>query len=398
MLSVPPLFLGLGANIDYELCWDEESFATLLARNGVTSTDGDTLLHRILKIMLSGKGAEFSVPRQEDLEMIYSAFTYQETLGGTAARAALIALLLDKNVRLHVVDEPSKYRNLLPVGVDFVWDEQSHVTSSPHVIIQYPKGANLKVGEHIFITQRANRIILTGDAANSTLPLSCNLPMYFRQAVVVLMSGFNAMDDKTELLVRLRDVEKAAAAAAAETFIVYEDAAFHNEEFHDLVLESAEKFAHCLSFNEDELSTRLRRDVDFKDCGMIADALTELSGSFPDKTILIHTADWSAIGGKRKDDLLPALICAVATSAARYVQGDAVTVLDIDKMRAKISGGVRSAFVTSLESLSGWNFIETPRLQITNPTTIGLGDSFIGGFVSAVVDLARLEFGIGDYR
>lgn len=386
MHSLPPMFLGLGANIDYEIKWDTEKFCKIINYDQFTNKSISIIISKILTCMKYGHGAEFAVPDEHYLNYICSSFSYQETLGGTAARASLVVSLFDQNSYLHLADSPENYHHLLPDTVNCIWNNKSELPSFPHVIIQYPSGVEIRHKHGEFITPNSNRIILTADIANEMLPISDELPEIIKKCPISLISGFNSIQDKSLLSLRLSTLESSMLNKSDNSIVIYEDAAFHNEELHKFVIDSVANYADVLSFNEDELSTLLNSNVDIHNIYQIHYAIEQIDSKFPNNTVILHNSIWNDMSTPSSSKLFNALQFAVATSTTRYMFGDSINKDTILKTYQNIILDKTNELSIPLNSLTNWSFIPTPQVDCPNPTTIGLGDSFIGGFLAALND------------
>ncbi|WP_249287746.1 ADP-dependent glucokinase/phosphofructokinase [Mobiluncus curtisii] len=380
------MFLGLGANIDYELKWDTQKICQILDNTEFTDKNSLSISSRIFSCMKTGQGAEFSVPNESYLNYICSSIPYQETLGGTAARAALIISLFNQNCYLHLVNNQDDYQHLLPKNVKCIWNEESNLPSSPHVIIQYPAGVRIRHNGGEFITPNSNRIILTADLANEQLPISNKLTEIVKQCPILLISGFNSITDRNILSQRLSNLENCMLNKSDCSTVIYEDAAFHDEKLHKYVIESVTKYADILSFNEDELSSLLGFEVDIRDIHQMSHVIDVLDSQFPNNTTILHNSIWNGTSAPASSKLFNALKFAVSTSTSRYIFGDSISKDRIYNTYRKITLDTTNELVTTLNNKTTWSFIGTPQVDCPYPTTIGLGDSFIGGLMTALND------------
>lgn len=103
--------------------------------------------------------------------------------------------------------------------------------------------------------------------------------------------------------------------------------------------------------------------------------------------VVLHTRSFATAYGEGAERLRPFLEGGVAVSAARYAVGDGATRSEVERLW---SVGHRSAVGAAVaERLPQFGpFVAVPALDLSDvahPTTIGLGDSFVGGAVAALV-------------
>ena len=74
-------------------------------------------------------------------------------------------------------------------------------------------------------------------------------------------------------------------------------------------------------------------------------------------------------------------------SGARYMRGDDFTEADFVHVGGRAQHGDGKAFASAIEDLLPGRICCVPAHQLTSPTptTVGLGDTFVGGFVAALV-------------
>ncbi len=74
-------------------------------------------------------------------------------------------------------------------------------------------------------------------------------------------------------------------------------------------------------------------------------------------------------------------------AATRYAHGDDFTDADVDALRRRPRRPESGAFADALRARDGRHgstVCPASRWTIENPTTVGLGDTFVGGFLAAV--------------
>lgn len=388
------LVLGLGGTVDYELAWDAGVIERLARDHGVrhselTTTapivDERSLLLTVLAFVDSGAGAERFVASSDIVERFAAHFSFAVTLGGTGVRAGLVLDALGIPSVQHLVSIDDTVRRLLPPAITYV-SSAAEDTLDPHLIVQYPAGTRVQLDDGVIVAPASNRLIFANDAPNRTMVIAPALTDELARARVFLVSGFNTMQDHDLLEQRLHDVRTAMASLPAEALVYYEDAGFYTREFAATVRSRLLSLVDVYGMNEDELQEYLGRDVDLLDADDVARALAEVRRIVPAATLVVHTRYWAIAVGEAAHRHRSALASAVVVAATRYRAGDALTARDVEETRGMPQHGGGEAVVASVEQrLAGAVGVAAFDLDVATPTTIGLGDTFVGGFLAGVV-------------
>lgn len=386
------LVLGLGGTVDYELCWDAGVFEQLASRYRVSTAeltmtapiiDERSLLVTILAFAASGSGGERHISSSEVIEIFASRFDKKVTLGGTGVRAGLALERLGVPSTQHLVSIDDNVRALLPDGIDYICSARFD-TLDPHLIVQFPPGARIRVHDGDVETPAANRLIFADDAPNREMAIAPELPRVLEEAAVFLISGFNTMQDHALLVRRLDELSAALRSLPSDALVYYEDAGFYRRAFADTVRARLLPRIDVYGMNEDELQEYLGRDVDLLDPDAVVAALEDVRRIIPAPTLVVHTRYWATAAGPHARRYHRALDSAVDVSATRYRLGDAFTGADVHSTAQmhRHPGGeavVRAATERCTEVVGTAAY----SLNVPEPTTIGLGDSFVGGFLAA---------------
>ena len=99
--------------------------------------------------------------------------------------------------------------------------------------------------------------------------------------------------------------------------------------------------------------------------------------------LVVHTRYWAIAIGPQADQHREALDSAVRVAATRYRLGDGFTARDVDETAAmRRHAGGASVIAAIQESRGDIAGVPGFALDVASPTTVGLGDSFVGGFLS----------------
>ncbi len=384
------ILLGMGNSLDYEMAWRPEAISRLAADWGIDSwppapehIDSERdLLCAILAYSAAGIGTERAVGSVATIESLARRLGFRESLGGTGVRAARVLKLLGIDCTLHLSSMSAQVQSLLWPGVSYLSSRRSP-TAYPHLIVQFASDGQLEVGGVARTPPRANRLIFVNDPDNAELALAPDLPQAVSSSAIWLISGLNAIADEAHLTVLLGQIQALAHAARPGSWTVYEDGGFHHQKLAVRALTAMAGVCDVVGMNEDEFALHLGRSVDLQDPLAVADALTTVARKRRIENLVVHTAQWAAAVGPRAEQLRPALIQGVLAGAARYSNGDAMTADDLDLMRSAPAHADGATVATGLEQ-AGMTAVAAPDLHPGDPVTIGLGDSFVGGFLAGL--------------
>jgi ADP-dependent phosphofructokinase/glucokinase len=393
------IVLGLQGTVDYEIAWDREVIDAMIIEHGIENDEIDagiavvderSLLISVLGFLATGAGGERHVASSEIVERFAARFPRTITLGGTGVRAALVLRKLGIPSLLHLVSTDANVRRLLPADVDYI-TSATRDTLDPHLIIQFRPGDGARVGNHEYAVRDANRLIVANDPPAANLVLSDELGDRVSTSRVFLISGFNAIAEQPILHRRLDEIRAVVRRLPDDGLSVYEDAGFHNADFQPAVSDAIGPVVDVFSMNEDELQARLGFAIDLRDVAQVESVLRELRSRIPDPVLVVHTRYWTAVwASESREGILDHVAAAAdvgdATAAGRYVHGDDVTAADIAAIAAGPRQPASIAFARDLEERLGARSRVLPAFLV-DPTTIGLGDTFIGGVIGA---LARM--------
>lgn len=385
------LVLGLGGTVDYEIRWDAAVITALARRYDVRRAelvaagpvdDERALIVAILALLARGVGGERFAASSDILERFASRFATAVTLGGTGVRAGIALANLGIVSTQHLVSIDDNVRRLMPAGIDWVCSATED-TLDPHLIVQYPAGATIPLADGDVVAPAENRIIVANDRPNREMAIAPELGARLRAADAFLVSGFNTMQDAALLRSRLDDLEEAMEQLPEGALVYYEDAGFYRREFAAIARDRLLPRIGVYGMNEDELQEYVGRELDLLDPTSVATALDEAHRLIPVPALVVHTRFWSIAVGPAAARHRAALEAAVRVSATRYRLGDAFDRADLDDTGrlARHPGGalVVAAVEDHRPDAAG---VAAVVADTATPTTIGLGDSFVGGFLS----------------
>lgn len=387
MAAASRVVLGLGGCVDYELKLTAGVLERLVAGYDIveltppaTVADERDLVVSILSYVARGGGGEHFVASAATLSTFADRFPHRTTLGGTSVRAGLVLDRLGVPSTQHLVSVNDVVRRLLPASTEYV-SSGAEDTFYPHLIVQYDRG--LAVPSLGITAPFPNRLIYVNDLANESMALTGELGDRLARAEVFLISGFNAMRDKDLLDRRLDTLRTHLRRLPAGAVTYFEDAAYHEPAFSRRVREKLQNHIDVYGLNEDELQAYLDRPVDLLSARDVAAALTEVHALIPVPALVLHTKYWAAALGESAN-LVEALETGTLMAAVRYCHGDDFTDADVAATRrrprrpADFAEALRAELGDRVRCVPGF------ALDVADPTTVGLGDTFVGGFLSAI--------------
>jgi len=391
----PTVVLGLGGCLDFEIVWATSVVQSLADRYAVTAAEVDChlvvdderdLLRSVLGFMRDGVGGERFVAKPEVVEAFGAHFPGRVTLGGTSLRAAAAMNQHGLPSTVHLVSVDDRMRALLPPRTAYI-SSADRDSRQPHLIVQYPAGARIILADGAIVATRANRLIYVNDAPNREMVLSPGLGRLLESADVFLVSGLNSVQDMDTLQTRLTELRALMDHIPSTSLVVFEDAGYHVPQTRARVRDALIDRVDVYSMNEDEMEDLLGHRVDLLDPAEIGAAALEITAAVKAPTIVVHTQYWSLAVGLESERFRNALGAGVSTASARYLIGDDVTLRDLHAMdgRDRHPGG--AALARALENLLPGRAccVAAPMLSPAHPTTVGLGDAFVGGFIAGIV-------------
>lgn len=388
------LALGLGDNVDYEIEWDSVVLEGLVGEFRLADRElrpirrirsVRELVVSILGFMKAGVGGECHVDDLKVITDFSEKFRYKTTIGGTAPRAAIAMSKIGIPSSVHLVTINDHIRELLPR--DVAWTCSNDRDSSyPHLIVQFVKGARVAAGDIDVTAPISSRIIYVNDLDNTMMKLEPRFFDRLRDTRAFLVSGFNAMHDSRALGERIGQLDGLLDKVPDAATIFYEDACFHEEDLKQVILDRLAGRFDVFSLNEDEMQDYLKGRIDLLDAGAISKALERLHAIIPVPTLIVHTRHWALASGKDCGRYEEAVKQGITMATARFRFGDGFTKGDFARTGDLPEEPEGGEFARKLNDIGGGKLCCLPSAAVEerNVTTIGLGDAFVGGFLSAL--------------
>ena len=251
--------------------------------------------------------------------------------------------------------------------------------------MQFRTGTHVRVNDIDLRAPHPNRVIFTNDPPHQEMLLSDELATVLADARIFLISGLNVIQDEAVLDERLTALRRHIGGVPKNCLVQYEDAGFHVHALSHRVNHELKGSIDVHSMNEDELQGYLGRTCNLLEPHQMADALSEIRTIVHAPTVVIHTKYWSLAVGQDADSYVNALHGGVTMASTRYVHGDNFTEVDYEHIAHASPSAAGTTFAAAIEALLPGLARCVPAILLTtpDPTTVGLGDSFVGGFLAA---------------
>ena len=387
--------LGLGNNIDYEITWDSKVLEELIIRYGIKADEIGSvnkikcirdLILSILFFLKTETGEERFVEDLAIIEEFSLLFHNKVTVGGTSPRAAIAMARLGFDSYIHLVTNNEHMRRLLPPTSSWICSNAED-SFYPHLIVQFEKDTVVCANDIDIRTGSANRIIYNNDYDNMLMKLEPTFFDNLTEARVLLISGFNAMQEKTLLQDRLDLLKESLPKVPEKTKIYYEDACFFDPSMSTMVFATIGNYIDIYSMNEAELQEYVGRKCDLLDAGSVLSALREVCVLKPVPALVVHTKYWALAYGHAVSEYAAALKGGITMATTRFRFGDDFTPAQYDETYHLPEEAGGKLFCEQIKALSGDMVCCLPSIEVqeTKVTTIGLGDAFVGGILPELI-------------
>jgi hypothetical protein len=387
--------LGFGNNIDYEIVWDSYIFEQLILKFGISSSElchdksinnVRDLIISILSFLKEENSGERFVKSPVIIEDFASYFEKKITLGGTSIRAAIAMQKLGKTSALHLVTINDAVRKLIPQDCPWVCSNNKD-SFYPHLIVQYCKDTYIHAGDITIRTKQANRIIYVNDYDNAIMKINPDFAQLATNAKILLISGFNAMQSMELLADRLRIVLQIINCMQSNALVFYESACFHKPALSSFIHKTLIDAIDFFSMNENEFQEILGREISLLDAKEVFIALQKLHQLIPAPALIIHTRYWSIVFGKNAAQYSKALKAGIVMATTRLRFGDDFNSTNYLETEGLPLEPIGEEFAEKInrEAKGQIHCMPSFHVEESKMTTIGLGDAFVGGFLSALV-------------
>lgn len=384
--------LGFSNTVDYEMIWSSAHIERLIRELSIHKDDIRELneinsLRDMVTIVLyhfskgTGCGIAF---RDNDILLDFIKGTQGKTmLGGTNVRAADVIDALGGESLLHLVSINPETIERLPASARIIGGDDYHC-AYPHLALQFPAGAEIHSGDIDLRCPRPNRVLFTADVACAMMPISEEFLSEAEKSDILVMSSFDLMPDRDIIRARLDKILQCMGRwEGVKPTVYYEHGGFANKSSEKTVIDALAPVSDIFSMNEDELSGLYGGEITLLDADSVAKAFTAVRKRLNSRTLIVHSRYWVIAQGNVTEQIEKAIQSGIDVSATRYRCGCVTPELLAETQRMPKQQKA-FPFAGQIEkTLHECRCFPTYELSSDNATTVGLGDSFVGGFVYA---------------
>jgi len=416
--SSKKFIFGYTSDLDVVLEWNTEAFNTIISEHLKTTPsvkDGDVIdsmesFARIVSYyVLNGLGGEVEIIENSICELLESAFKHTFALGGTGAQGGAALSAMGFPVLMHITDMSKEVCDLLdrpgvdvvtPKGTKPIIEAASDELPIRHIILQYTKGEKINICGKEYEVPLSNRLIMDYDKVHKRLPIKSAFINYCekhaKDILAYSVSGFNAIID-AEIMSRHADELYAhfnRIKEKNENAIIYLEGAYYlNSDVKNLVFDKLARSIDILGMNEEELVDHTEKHgvmTDKDDIESVLNGLELLLDIYPAKGIVLHTKDYSMYCG----DELPGIDYEKGLTLGNLMSGTRARIGEygtIEDCEATLSLGLSETGCAFAKALTGKAtdkqvYLVPSRYMEQPKFTIGLGDTFMAGFMLAAMN------------
>ena len=412
------VIMGYTSDLDVIIEWDGQTFKDILSaylkeepalKQGDTIDSMESLARIVSYYIVNGLGGEIDITNVEVCKFLESRFKTAFALGGTCAQGAAALNAIGFPVIVHITDRSREVcAQMSGQGMETVTERgrvsiMESVTNAPpvrHMILQYPKGEKIHVNGAVYETPISNRLIMDYDTIHKIMPIDkCFLDYCEASAkrmLVYSVSGFNGIIDRGIMEKKIDEVSAHYKKVKEENpgcVIFLEGAHYLNAELKNLVLERLSRYIDIYSMNEEELVEHTAKHGEITDKESLSSILGGLEfmlGRYPVKGMVLHTKDYSMYFGDELEgaDFEKGLTLGNLMSATRARTGKYGTYNDCGESMSLPLSPSGIAFAEQLKAVRTKKHVRiVPSRYMERPKyTIGLGDTFMAGFLTSFVN------------
>ncbi len=392
--------MGFHACVDYELIWNTETVEQIIRDYNIRAdelrldvgvhTERDAWIFCLAHLQ-AGIGGEIVPDDAQAVVDFAEHFDYKVTLGGTPTRAAIVLDKLGYKTALQTSCWNRYVRELLPDSVTAVPGTVEDKKIYPHVVLQCAQGTHIYAGDISFTTPRENRIMISRDDTSLDIPVKVmEFGPLIRDAGVFLLGCFSEVIDRYTLDRLLEETKQLLDYLPKDAVLIYEDGCYVVKAFRYYAQHALQGYIDVLSMNEDELQEYIGQSLDILDAPAVSEAIRQVYEALGVETLVVHTAKWALAYGPKAQRIRESLIGGTAMATTRFRLGDDFTEEDYEESKKMEDREDATIFCDELRQILGRKVCVIPSKDMShveNPTVVGLGDSFAGGFLPGLMGL-----------
>ena len=412
------LIFGYTSDLDVIIEWDKAVINKIISVylreepsiKECESIDSMETFARIISYyMIHGLGGEIEITNGEVVETLEEQFRSHCALGGTCAQAACALGMMGFPSIVHITDRSKEVSHLMDgLGIEVtdlsgkrpIAEGSCGEPPVKHLILQYPKGARIAVLGKEYVTSISNRIILDYDKIHKYVPIETGFLEYCEghadDVLAYSCSGFNGIIDPaimTGLAEKLSRHYRKIKKLNPNCIIYLESAHYMSAEVNNIVYERLAGSIDLLGMNEEELTGYAQKHgmrVNTDEISLIPEILEIVLERYSLRGIVLHTKDYALYYGDPIGNVdfsrglaLGNLMAGTRARIGRYG--------NYEECRGTLQlpmSPIGIAYREQLEKIPSHHLVcLVPSRYMEHPVyTIGLGDTFVAGFMIAFIN------------
>jgi len=411
------IMTGLATNIDYVTHLNKEHIKDkcLYTRFNEETVikDKNDFYSALYSYISTGRGGELLVENNEICEWMKNEFPWEFKIGGTGAQICNALSMLNNKVILHSTYMSEKLKALLfgeniylPSGNKILKLDKCNYEKTPyeHFIFEFDESLIVGDKDKEIKCPRANRLIMHLDENLEFNKDFLEFALENAKCIrAIVLSGFNIISNKENLQQKLDYVSKCIKQIKAlnnDIFVYFENGDTKNKELKELIFFSVLDFADCIGMNENEFEDLLANrnmQVDVKNINDLLEKALYTYNELNFKELIIHTENFSVgITGNNPIKVRDSLFMGNLVSCNRARTGwfggyeelrDCIKEIPastegIEQIEGLIKKGIIDENLICKINESQAIAVAPSRKVCMPVCTVGLGDSFVAGFIS----------------
>ena len=207
-------------------------------------------------------------------------------------------------------------------------------------------------------------------------------------AEVFLLGSFSQVLDRDILEDRLAKTRDLFSYLPEDALVVMEDGCYVKKDFRNYTHQALASVTDIVSMNEDEMQEYIGKRINILDPDAVISALDEVYRGINIPILLVHSAAWALAYGENAGMMRQSLEGGVTMAATRFRIGDDITPELYEQTKTLAPKADSVVFCEKMKKILGEKICIIPckdLSHVSNPTVVGLGDSFAGGLLPGLL-------------
>ena len=407
---------GYTSNLDVLIEWDVNKFNALIEeflKQDFSLNENDVIdsMESLVRIagyfMIQGVGGEINITNAKICEFLEKYFKISYVLGGTCAQSAAAISTAGFPSLVHITDRSKEVCELMEgMGIQGVSDGETvelpklveDTAPIRHMILQFSKGDIIKANGKEFKIPESNRLIIDFDNIHNLVPIEKEFLKYCeenaKRIIAYSISGFNAIIDRKVILDKVKEIKNHLSKIKTQNdkcIIYLESACYLNDTVKEIFFKEVTEYIDILGMNEEELVeltgqfgvTTIKENFE-----SILEGLDCILNHYSARNIVLHTKDYAISYGEDMNELNleRALTVGNILAGTRARIGKYGNLAECEATLKKPLSKIGLSFSEQLKTIeTKRNVVMVPSRYLEKPIcTIGLGDTFVAGFLASI--------------